>query len=877
MNIRKYFLPLFLLAFSTIHPEIPIDQIKGLASILKEDKQYLSPLCGAMIWNSGYVKNLYEYGDDNDPLVKLTQKLFYLQHDQVTFGPTTLPTNLATYFDEELIGKIINALENNGNVKAILTDFLDQEDVQKKLEQHKNKLENEKQLLEEELKELLEQKEKSEELKEIRKKIKSYKEKIRDKNKNIRRLKTESIAISLATLINKANDATKKDNSIFTVYDILLAMLWRKANSKQDYQKYFEQLDQSFFTNKEIINENNWLDNSGEYKEYTKDEIEELKATDNPTNLSLEDFIIYQKFSAVTKFPPLVKGTNVSYKGDNFPDCGETSLRNFFNVLLYDPETQSFNIEILRNLGLSDNSKLVKFYKKYPGISNLESHNENDPNNNAYDDWAAIVSEIPDVIYRNENICNISGKGGIKNMYVILGRLLGIKDFDFDKLEEKLEEQNINLSWSAEKDIQTNNNDNTIDFELGDYYSPLKFSWKFSSGHFLITFQEDKTEDNKLKNYINILTNINEEEVEDLEQPHKKARLLSNTSQLKQEYVIYGNYLTQICKSDPRWNLEEISKDIKLILLFLNTDLDIVMPNIFTYYSEMPTPMDVDEPEKEKNLKSQIENLIKKHLSKINFLNEINLKTIKAIIKQKVGAKFSNELKKIVNNTTDQKRLGWIAKSLIVNEYDSIPKWANSLTQKITTLNFTNEQLTTLPDWIGKLKNLQMLDLSGNKFKTIPSEIWNLKNLKHLGLYNNAIEKLPDEIANLENLQKLDLTANQLRTLPDSFGKLKNLQILNLFNNQLTTLPESFGNLKSLQTLDLTANQLRTLPDSFGKLKNLQTLNLEKNKLTTLPNSFGNLKNLKKLYLSFDNFTEKEKRKIENLLQGVSITFSLLY
>ena len=41
MNIKKYFLVLFLLTFSNIYPEIPTNQIKGLAGILKEDKQHL--------------------------------------------------------------------------------------------------------------------------------------------------------------------------------------------------------------------------------------------------------------------------------------------------------------------------------------------------------------------------------------------------------------------------------------------------------------------------------------------------------------------------------------------------------------------------------------------------------------------------------------------------------------------------------------------------------------------------------------------------------------------------------------------------------------------------------------------------------------------
>jgi Leucine-rich repeat (LRR) protein len=48
-------------------------------------------------------------------------------------------------------------------------------------------------------------------------------------------------------------------------------------------------------------------------------------------------------------------------------------------------------------------------------------------------------------------------------------------------------------------------------------------------------------------------------------------------------------------------------------------------------------------------------------------------------------------------------------------------------------------QLSTLPKEIAKLKNLQKLDLSGNQLSTLPKEIAKLKNLKELYLGGNPI------------------------------------------------------------------------------------------------------------------------------------------
>ena len=65
-------------------------------------------------------------------------------------------------------------------------------------------------------------------------------------------------------------------------------------------------------------------------------------------------------------------------------------------------------------------------------------------------------------------------------------------------------------------------------------------------------------------------------------------------------------------------------------------------------------------------------------------------------------------------------------------------------------LDLSDENLTSLPAEIGKLKNLMHLDLCFNKLTSLPAEIGKLEKLKSLYLINNAISK-----EDIEKIKKL--------------------------------------------------------------------------------------------------------------------------
>src|SRR6266513_5621362 len=93
-------------------------------------------------------------------------------------------------------------------------------------------------------------------------------------------------------------------------------------------------------------------------------------------------------------------------------------------------------------------------------------------------------------------------------------------------------------------------------------------------------------------------------------------------------------------------------------------------------------------------------------------------------------------------------------------------------------------KVKSLPGTIGKLQNLEELDLGRNRIKSIPSQIASLQNLKRLALDHNDIDELPAFVGNLKNLQELSVCDNGGIKLPTSLSNLDGLKIF-MGNNSL--------------------------------------------------------------------------------------------
>lgn len=124
-------------------------------------------------------------------------------------------------------------------------------------------------------------------------------------------------------------------------------------------------------------------------------------------------------------------------------------------------------------------------------------------------------------------------------------------------------------------------------------------------------------------------------------------------------------------------------------------------------------------------------------------------------------------------------------------EYDGLPVYKNikkALKSKseVVFLDLSGKGLTSLPENIGDLKNLRVLNLDRNAIKDFPDSFWQLEQLEVLILSRNGLNELPKEIASLQNLKKLYVSRNNLTTLPQTITNLKNLKRIDASFNKLS-------------------------------------------------------------------------------------------
>ena len=106
---------------------------------------------------------------------------------------------------------------------------------------------------------------------------------------------------------------------------------------------------------------------------------------------------------------------------------------------------------------------------------------------------------------------------------------------------------------------------------------------------------------------------------------------------------------------------------------------------------------------------------------------------------------------------------------------------------------------------------------------SIPSSIWQLNNLTHLNLSFSYMRALPLSIGRLKSLEVLDLSyTSGLLELPEEIGDLTNLIKLVLDYLRITFLPSSIGRLKKLTDLSLyRTERIIELPKEIGAMENL--------------------------------------------------------
>lgn len=160
--------------------------------------------------------------------------------------------------------------------------------------------------------------------------------------------------------------------------------------------------------------------------------------------------------------------------------------------------------------------------------------------------------------------------------------------------------------------------------------------------------------------------------------------------------------------------------------------------------------------------------------------------------------------------------------------------------------------ITEIPKSVCEMRHLKKLAWHGfDIMSTVPECIGDIYQLQVLDLSRSTVWNIPESIGKLTRLQELILSSTEFDTLPDVFSDMSALRRINLARSEIKCLPSSFAFLFSLEQLELSdCTRLRELPDMFDSMKALHTLLLDGTEIQSVPSSFKRLANLRHLSLS---------------------------
>ncbi|AMP21317.1 hypothetical protein AZF37_09315 [endosymbiont 'TC1' of Trimyema compressum] len=111
--------------------------------------------------------------------------------------------------------------------------------------------------------------------------------------------------------------------------------------------------------------------------------------------------------------------------------------------------------------------------------------------------------------------------------------------------------------------------------------------------------------------------------------------------------------------------------------------------------------------------------------------------------------------------------------------------FTTAMSQEVT-LDLSNRGISDLTG-IGNFVRMRALTLDNNNLTTLPEELFAMGNLDYLFAKSNQLSTISASISNLTNLATLDLSNNQLASLPSEMSQLILLSSTTLGNNLLPT------------------------------------------------------------------------------------------
>ncbi|KAF2097568.1 L domain-like protein, partial [Rhizodiscina lignyota] len=163
----------------------------------------------------------------------------------------------------------------------------------------------------------------------------------------------------------------------------------------------------------------------------------------------------------------------------------------------------------------------------------------------------------------------------------------------------------------------------------------------------------------------------------------------------------------------------------------------------------------------------------------------------------------------------------------------------------------------TLSPAISSMQNLEILELQGNKLSQLPDTLGELVKLRVLNVSANVLQSLPTESLSQLPLVELLASKNKLSgaLLPSTVTVMSRIQRIEVSNNQLTALSDANTlSLPALKDLDISINRMSSLPD-MSTWTNLGTFIAEDNIFSACPPGFTSLESLRTVNFTGNDFS----------------------
>jgi hypothetical protein len=138
------------------------------------------------------------------------------------------------------------------------------------------------------------------------------------------------------------------------------------------------------------------------------------------------------------------------------------------------------------------------------------------------------------------------------------------------------------------------------------------------------------------------------------------------------------------------------------------------------------------------------------------------------------------------------------------NQLSSLPDDFDQLSQ-LRIVFLSQNCFTELPEVLGRCPKLEMIGFKANQLTHV-SEQALPSHTRWLILTDNQLTHLPDSIGRLTQLKKLALAGNQLTELPYSMANCRDLELVRLSANKLSHLPDWLFDLPKLSWLAFAGN-----------------------------------------------------------------------